>query len=409
MDLVPYAVPFFLLAILLELAWGRRTGRNTYRINDAVGSLFMGSLSTTIKLVFIGAGGLVFVAIERKYSLWRMDTGSPWTWVFAWFAYDFCYYWFHRISHERQILWAAHVAHHQSEDYNLSTALRQTSSGALLGWIFYIPLFLVGVPAQVYVTVASANLIYQFWVHTEHVPKLGFLEWFMITPSNHRVHHAQNDLYVDRNYGGVFLIWDRLFGTFQEELEGQPCIYGIRGPLRSFDPLWANLHIYTGMFTDMWRAARWRDKLWIPLSRTGWRPVDVVEQYPRAKTDLNDFHKYDPEVAAQVKAYALAQLLIVLGAGLVVLSIPEVAARHALIVTVVMALSMVCTTRWLDGHASAPALDGLRLAGLLVLSLLAWQAAMSPLLVAPLLAYTLLNAAALPYLQQRYSPRPRSL
>jgi alkylglycerol monooxygenase len=214
MDLVPYAVPFFLLAMLLELAYGRWVGRNTYRLNDAVGSLFMGSLRTSVKLIFIGASGVVFVAIEREYALWRMDVGSVWTWIFAWFAYDLCYYWSHRMGHERQIFWASHIAHHQSEYYNLSTALRQTSTGALLGWLFFMPIFLAGVPAEVYVTVASANLIYQFWVHTEHVPKLGVLEWFMITPSNHRVHHAQNDQYMDRNYGGVFFFLARLFGPY---------------------------------------------------------------------------------------------------------------------------------------------------------------------------------------------------
>ena len=234
MDLIPYAVPFFFLAIAIELVYGWLKRRNTYRINDSVGSLFMGTLSTASKLVLIGLGGAVFAAIEQHYSLWRMDTGAWATWVFAFVAYDLCYYWFHRISHERQIFWASHVAHHQSEEYNLTTALRQTSTGFLLGWIFYIPVFLVGVPAEVFVTVASANLIYQYWVHTEHVPKLGWYEWIFVTPSNHRVHHAQNDIYMDRNYGGVFILWDRFFGTFQEEREDQPCIYGIRGPLLTF-------------------------------------------------------------------------------------------------------------------------------------------------------------------------------
>lgn len=144
MDLVPYAVPFFLLALLLELAYGHWVGRNTYRLNDAVSSLFMGSLRTSVKLIYIGVGGAIYYTIEQHYALWRMDASSPWTWLFAWFAYDLCYYWFHRISHERQIFWASHVAHHQSEDYNLSTALRQTSTGALLGWVFFCPCFLWG-------------------------------------------------------------------------------------------------------------------------------------------------------------------------------------------------------------------------------------------------------------------------
>ncbi len=269
MDLIPYAIPFFFLAIGLELGYGVLRGRNTYRINDSVGSLFMGTLRTASKLVLIGLGGAVFASIEQQYTLWRMDTGSWATWVFAFVTYDLCYYWNHRISHERQIFWASHVAHHQSEEYNLTTALRQTSTGFLLSWVFYIPMFLLGVPAEVYVTVASANLIYQYWVHTEHIPRLGWYEWIFVTPSNHRVHHAQNDIYVDRNYGGVFILWDRCFGSFQEELEQEPCIYGIRGPLLTFSPLWANLHIYVGMAQDAWHASSRWDKLQVLVARTG--------------------------------------------------------------------------------------------------------------------------------------------
>jgi len=203
--------------------------------------------------------------------------------------YDFCYYWLHRLGHERTILWAAHVAHHQSEDYNLTSALRQTSTGFLFGWIFYIPMYLLGIPAEVVVTVGALNLIYQFWVHTQHIGKLGWYEWIFVTPSNHRVHHAQNDIYLDRNYGGLFIIWDRLFGTYQEELDAEPVVYGIRGPLQSWNPVRALTHIYCDMAQDCWRTRRWRDKLKIWFARTGWRPADVAQRYPREKTDLARF------------------------------------------------------------------------------------------------------------------------
>ena len=247
MDYVALAVPFFLLAILVELIYGWAIKKNTYRINDTVSSLFMGSLRGTSGILKIGIGGTIFYIIETEFSLWRMDDTNILTWVFAFVAYDFFYYWFHRISHERQIFWASHVAHHQSEEYNLSTALRQTGTGFLITWVFYIPLFVIGVPSYVFVSVASINLIYQFWVHTKHIGKLGFYELIFVTPSNHRVHHAINDEYVDKNYGGVFIIWDRLFGTFQEELEDEECVYGIRGPIKTFNPVWANLHIYLSL------------------------------------------------------------------------------------------------------------------------------------------------------------------
>ncbi len=157
----------------------------------------------------------------------------------AFVVYDFCYYWLHRLGHERNILWAAHSVHHQSEEYNLSTALRQTSTGFLLSWIFYLPLAVLGVPLAVFITVAALNLLYQFWVHTRHIPKLGWYEGFFVTPSNHRAHHAQNPLYMDRNYGGVFILWDRLFGTFQQEDDAEPPVFGVTRPLASWNPLWA--------------------------------------------------------------------------------------------------------------------------------------------------------------------------
>jgi sterol desaturase/sphingolipid hydroxylase (fatty acid hydroxylase superfamily) len=405
MDLVPYAIPFFFLAMGLELAWGILRGRNTYRVNDSVGSLFMGTLRTASKLVIIGLGGAVFAAIEDHYALWRMDTGHWATWVFAFVAYDFCYYWNHRIGHERQVFWASHVAHHQSEEYNLTTALRQTSTGFLLSWLFYIPLFLVGVPAEVYVTVASANLIYQFWVHTEHIPKLGWYEWIFITPSNHRVHHAQNDIYVDRNYGGVFILWDRMFGTFQEEREDEPCIYGIRGPLHTFSPLWANLHIYVGVVQDAWRAANWGDKLRVLVARTGWRPADVAERYPREKTDLDDFHKYDPEVSGAVKVYALVQLAVTMAVGIALLFIPGLGWAINAAVVGLMLLTMVCTGHWLDGRRTLN-LEVVRLVLTAAAAWVGWQMGFGLLLAFSATAYALLNLLALPALTNVPAPAP---
>ncbi|WOJ93184.1 sterol desaturase family protein [Congregibacter variabilis] len=351
MDLVVYAVPFFILAMVLELLWGLRVGRNTYRVNDAVSSLFLGTLSQARKFVTLGVGGYVYHLTSEHFSLSLMSSKSIWTWVLATVLYDLCYYWLHRLGHERAILWAAHVAHHQSEDYNLSTALRQTSTGFLLGWVFYIPMFALGVPAEVVVTVGSINLIYQFWVHTEHVGKLGWYEWVFVTPSNHRVHHAQNERYLDRNYGGLFILWDRLFGTFQEELESDPPIYGIKGPLRSFNPLRALTHIYAELFSDSWNAQRWRDKLHVWVARTGWRPADLEASDPRAKPRLADFVRFDPPTNLSVRVYALFQLVIVvallgyLQAGVVT----SYLASACLVLA--MLLTTITTAFWIEGRA----------------------------------------------------------
>ena len=310
MNFVPYAIPVFLLMIVLELGYGLLKGNNTYRVNDSINSLSMGLLSTVTKFVFLNIGALVFAQISREYAIWSFDINSLGHWLLAILLYDFLYYWFHRISHERQFFWGSHVVHHQSEDYNLSTALRQTSTSFATTWVFYIPCFFLGMPISMFVSIASAHLIYQFWVHTQHIPKLGIFEWFMVSPSNHRVHHAQNADYIDKNYGGLLIIWDRLFGTFKAEEEKQQAIYGIRVPLRSWNPIWANLHIFAAMLRDIWHTQRWSDKFRVLWSKTGWHPEDMVERFPEKKSDLQQFEKYNPQHSSWVNGAIILQYLL---------------------------------------------------------------------------------------------------
>ena len=307
MNYVNYAIPFFLLFIVLEITWGWLRGNNTYRVNDSINSVSLGLLSTASKLIFLNIGLLVFSQVERDFSLMVLDIGSTAHWVIGLLFYDFLYYWFHRISHERQLFWGSHVVHHQSEDYNLSTALRQTSTSFLTTWVFFVPCFILGMPIYMYVSIASAHLVYQFCVHTQHISKLGPLEWILITPSNHRVHHAQNADYIDKNYGGLLIIWDRIFGTFQAEDLQQPPVYGIRTPLKSWNPLWANCHIFVSMATDAWRTNSWANRLKILTARTGWRPADVAKQYPQTKHDLKTIKKYDPQLSLVCNLSILVQ------------------------------------------------------------------------------------------------------
>jgi hypothetical protein len=261
-------------------------------------------------------------------------------WLVAMIAWDFCYYWSHRCGHEISVLWASHAVHHQSEDYNLSTALRQTSTGFLFNWIFYLPLFLVGFPPEVLITVNALNLIYQFWVHTRFVGKLGWFDRVFVSPSNHRVHHAQNGIYIDRNYGGIFVLWDRLFGTFQEELDDEPVVFGVRKPLASWNPFWANLQVYSYLWFDAVRTKRWRDKIGIWFRRTGWRPQDVEARYPKARADLASFRKFDPELSSGLRSYVLAQFLV---AVLIVLWIGTLYAEHGL-----AEVLLPCTLLWIQ-------------------------------------------------------------
>ena len=232
------------------------------------------------------------------------------TWVIAFLFYDLCYYWMHRMSHEVKVLWASHVVHHQGEEFNLSTALRQTSSGWLWKWVFYIPMFMVGIPGEVFFTVAAINLLYQFWVHTEHIKTLGPLELIFITPSNHRIHHAQNPEYIDANYGGVFIIWDRIFGTYIPERGDLKPIYGTVKPLRSWNPIWSNLEIYHQMIRDTIHTKTLKNKIKVWFSSTRWRPEDVYEKFPHVTNDLEDFEKYDPDANRTTKFFTSVQFII---------------------------------------------------------------------------------------------------
>ncbi|MCI0518209.1 MAG: sterol desaturase family protein [Woeseiaceae bacterium] len=317
MDLIAIAVPFFLLALLIELFVDRIRGTGHYRANDAINSLSAGTLSTTfgyftkiVPTVIWAYAFEEFALIDMPLAWFDMSPTGLLLWLVAMLAWDFCYYWSHRCGHEISILWASHAVHHQSEDYNLSTALRQTSTGFLFNWIFYLPLFLVGFPPEVLITVNSLNLIYQFWVHTQHIGKLGVLDRIFVTPSNHRVHHAQNEKYIDRNYGGILVLWDRLFGSFQEELDNDPVVFGVRKPLSSWNPFWANAQVYAYLWFDAVRTRRWRDKLGIWFRRTGWRPQDVEARYPKHRSDIRTFRKYDPPLAATLRYYLIGQFLV---------------------------------------------------------------------------------------------------
>ena len=317
MDLIALAIPFFLLALLLELTVDRVRGTGYYRANDAVNSLSAGTLSTTI-----GYFTRLLPAVIWGYALQNLslvDIDLAWfdlsprgllLWALALIAFDFCYYWKHRMGHEISVLWAAHAVHHQSEEYNLSTALRQSSTDFLFGWIFYLPLFLLGMPFEVFVTVNALDLIYQFWVHTRMIDKLGWFDRVMVTPSNHRVHHAQNEIYIDRNYGGILILWDRMFGTFQEERDDEPVVFGVRKPLANWNPFWANLQVYDYLWFDAVRAQRWRDKLGVWFRRTGWRPADVEAQYPKRRADLANFEKFDPPLGATTRRYIVWQFVV---------------------------------------------------------------------------------------------------
>ena len=308
-DLIAYAAPIFTFMIFCEFIYGYFKNQNNYRLNDTFTSISLGMMSRFPAYLQLGVQGLVYAFIWNQFNLGLLNSYTPLIWVLAFVLYDLSYYWLHRCHHEIKFLWASHVVHHHGEEFNLSTALRQTSTGFLWKWIFFVPILLVGIPSPVFVAVGGLNLIYQFWVHTEHIGKLGWYERYFITPSNHRIHHAKNPEYVDKNYGGVFIIWDRFFGTYCEERDDLKPVYGTVKALRSWNPLWANIEVFINMAKDSYRTKNWRDKVKVWFSRTTWRPEDVEKKFPYRNIDQND--KFDPKISPNLMKFVWIQLIFI--------------------------------------------------------------------------------------------------
>jgi alkylglycerol monooxygenase len=285
-------------------------------MGDALTSLALGVISQTQKLVIFSFAVIAYGWVSEALEITQLSSDDLWVWIFSFVLYDFLYYWAHRFSHQINFLWASHVVHHQSEEYNLTTALRQTSSSVMI-WVFYIPSFIIGIPAEVFFVSGALNLIYQYWVHTQLIGKLGWYESIFVTPSHHRVHHAQNQIYIDKNHGGVFILWDKLFGSYQEELDEHQVIYGVRRPVKSYNPIWSNVHTWLSLLTDAIRTKNWWDKIRIWFMPTGWRPSDVEAKYPLIKQAAGAQIKYSPKSSNKLKFYALFQYIACIIFGVV--------------------------------------------------------------------------------------------
>lgn len=342
MGIILFSIPFFFVLIALELAWSARSGRRLLRLNDSIADLACGILSQLsgvfTKLFSIG----IYIWVERHLAVQRWlaaarawPEGAPFvpaagfpgfaprpaelaSWIAVFVLVDFAYYWSHRLSHGINLLWAGHVVHHSSEEYNLAVALRQSALHGLMTWVFYVPLALIGVPWRMYVSAYALNLVYQFWIHTRAVGRLGrWTEAVMNTPSHHRVHHGRNPRYLDRNHAGVFIVWDRLFGTFQAE-EEEP-VYGITRPLRSWNPLWANVHVFVDIARDARRAGRWRDRWMYVFGPPGWRSADAGGPVPPPAVDRATAETWDPVVPPGLAAYGFAQFVVALAGSFLLL------------------------------------------------------------------------------------------
>ena len=305
-SLLLWVIPGFMVLMTVEILYGHVIGKQTYSFMDTISSLSSG-MTNTLK----NSLGLVLIIIPYPYilnSIKLVSLESSLTlYVVAFVCIDFASYWNHRLNHKINIFWNRHVIHHSSEEFNLACALRQSISAWIgFGALFLIPAAILGVSPKVISLLVPLHLFAQFWYHTQHIGKLGFLEYIIVTPSQHRVHHAINPIYIDKNLSGIFCVWDRIFGTFQEELDEEPPVYGVLKPVKTWNPILINWQHAFNVIQDAYNSKSFVDKLRIWFMPTGWRPNDVIEKFPRAITvDIKNRIKYGPKYSSFLKLVAL--------------------------------------------------------------------------------------------------------
>jgi alkylglycerol monooxygenase len=310
-NLIALAIPAFFLFIGLELLVARRRGARVYRLADALADLGCGIGQRAVLVLGAAAVLGVYALVHARARLVTFAPGSLWPWAMAVVGVEVAYYWWHRLSHEVNLLWAVHVVHHQSEDYNLAVALRQAILSPVTILPFYLPLAVLGVPVLHFAVVEALVTLYQFWIHTELVGRTGPLEAVLNTPSHHRVHHAVNPEYLDRNYGGTFIVWDRLFGSFAPERT--PCIYGVSHPLRSFNPAWAQVQPWVALFRDAARAPSLSQGLRFVFASPAWRPAWVGSVGELRGQPGTPETKYEVRPGRTRAAYVFANFVLLVG------------------------------------------------------------------------------------------------
>ncbi|NCT73267.1 MAG: sterol desaturase family protein [Chitinophagaceae bacterium] len=307
------AMPLFLALVLFEKWYGWKKKRDTVRTMDMISSLSSGITNVTKDVLGLSLAILAYPWLVRHLALVHIES-SVLVYIIAFIALDLAGYWVHRVQHVYNFFWNGHIIHHSSEDFNLACALRQSVSTVVrIFAIFLLPAALLGIPEKVIAIVAPLHLFAQFWYHTQHINKMGFLEKIIVTPSHHRVHHAINPEYIDKNYGQIFIFWDKLFGSYQEELPQVPPVYGITRPVRTWNPIRINFQHVWLLIQDAWHTRSWKDKLLLWFKPTGYRPADVITRYPVSKIeDVYNFEKYEPASSPALRTWAWIQLFVIL-------------------------------------------------------------------------------------------------
>lgn len=301
------SIPIFFLLMGIELVIERISHQKLYRLNDTVANLSCGVTSQVsglfMRILAIG----VYVLFYENFALFELRQNWLY-WIVLFLLADMAYYWAHRMSHEINVFWGGHVVHHQSEEYNLSVALRQSSFQVVWTFAFSLPLAIIGFDPIHFALISAYITLYQFWIHTELINKMGWFEYVFNTPSHHRVHHGRNPKYIDKNHAGTLIIWDKMFGTFQKE-EERPT-YGITKPINSWNPIWANFSHYADMSKDLKRITKWSDKIKYIFKKPGWLPDYLGGYQAVPEVDKTVYKKYDQPSGMLLNLYVLFQYVL---------------------------------------------------------------------------------------------------
>ena len=350
-----YAMPIFLVLIVIEKLYGYYKGEDTAPLMDSVSSISSGMVNSLKDVLGLSITLLSYEWMSNHLALFQQEVSIA-SVLIAFIVIDFYGYWSHRLSHQINFLWNKHAIHHSSEEFNLSCALRQSiSSFVNLFTFLLLPAAIVGVPAKVIAITLPIHLFLQFWYHTKHIKKMGILEKIIVTPSHHRVHHAINPEYMDKNHGQIFIFWDKLFGTFQEELDDVPAVFGITRPAQTWNPFRINFQHLWLLISDAWRAENWKDKLTIWFQPTGWRPANFEEKYPVAKiTNVYQFTKYGSQHSKLLLYWSLFQLFLTLGlVSILYLSIANLSLDNIFIYAFFIFISVYSYTELMDTNKYA--------------------------------------------------------
>jgi sterol desaturase/sphingolipid hydroxylase (fatty acid hydroxylase superfamily) len=345
-ETIALTIPFLLLLVAIEFAATQIVRRPVYRLSGLFSNLGCGITEQVVGLLY---GATILGSYARVYEHARIvQIENAWlAWTIAVVGGDFIFYWAHRASHRLNLLWTAHVVHHQSEDMNFAVALRQPLTDILV-FPLYVPLAFI-LPAPVLAAAAAINTIYQFWIHSDVIPRLGPIEWVMNTPSHHRVHHGINPQYIDKNYGGIFIVWDRLFGTFEEERER--AVYGTLVPIKSFDPIWAPVQPWVHLVSTAYRAPRWADKLRVWFMPPEWSPEGLPPQVLADRSIVETRIKREVEARSSVKVCLVVQLVLAAVATfLLLLRQAQLPAREVALAAAAILVTLLASGALLEGR-----------------------------------------------------------